>query len=118
MNGKILDALSASSRQLQSPISLLPVPLIAARPFPGLPGVFRPSATGCHILEPVVAVEPVEQHRSKPAGDENADDEIAQRAEIVVEACDQISDAAGESKPVGKEPERFHGADDHRDYHR
>src|SRR5882757_7788555 len=45
-------------------------------------------------LDEVVALEPVDRDRDQPAHGEDADDEIAQRAEAVVERTDRVPEPA------------------------
>src|SRR5260221_497180 len=60
----------------------------------------------------------VEHVRDDPAHGENADDEIAERTEIVVQARHGVPETALQTEPVGQEPERLHAAHDRGDDHR
>src|SRR5277367_5277125 len=58
-------------------------------------------------LDEVVALEPVDRDRDQPAYGEDADDEIAQRAEAVVERADRAPEPAVQLELARDQPQRL-----------
>src|SRR5580692_10817233 len=58
----------------------------------------------------IIALEAINQERHAPAHDEQRDDAIAERAEIIVQAADRIPERALKLKLAADEAERFDAA--------
>src|SRR5258708_11476708 len=66
-------------------------------------------------LDVVVTVEIVNDGRDQPAPKENADNEIAERAEVLVQCTDQLPEATFEAELVSEQAKRLDAADQKRD---
>src|SRR5579875_446877 len=77
----------------------------------------HPSPSRVH-LDPVVALQPIEEERDQPAQPEQRDDCIAKHAQIIVERGDGRPEGAADAEPVADEAERLDSADNHGDQHR
>ena len=78
---------------------------------------FRHPAFSPPSLDPVVAVDAIDDIGDRPGGDEHADDHIAEDAEIVAERADRAPEpaAVGEAQPIADQVQRLEAADDQRD---